>query len=884
MNLEQNELNSPLSNLNFIFTWRPYQEKVLKNFDKFIKDNHFHVIAPPGSGKTILGLELIKRIGKKTLILTPTITVRNQWENRLQTFFTHNNSFTDFSFDIRKPKTLTFSTYQSLNSLYKSFENKNEYFNFFEEHNIDVLALDEAHHLKKEWWTCLYELKKQYHKTIVALTATPPYDSSNTEIKKYFSLCGEVDDEIMVPDLIKENNLCPHQDLVYLSEPLDYEINFIVNYRIKIANFIDALLVDTHFITFLKQHRFYQQTENNIDEIYQNIEYFSAILIFLNQVSEHINQEKLSVLGFNKNETIEFPKVTNNWIEILLQNLLVTDRINLFNKEGYLHELEKKLRKISAYKQNKVNLTGNKTIYKSLSSSPSKLNSICEIVLHEQINLKANLHCVILSDYIRKEYLNACNTEIDAINKLGILPIFHKLRKCIPHKNTIGVLTGSLVIIHESILYLLQEKEPLSMYSGTPLSSQNEFLIINSKSSKNQIVNSITELFESGDIKILIGTKSLLGEGWDAPSINSLILASVVGSFVTSNQMRGRAIRMHIKKPNKVGIIWHLACVDLSEKSGGKDLEILSRRFTAFLGITYSEKVVITNGFGRLQIPAKLNSDTIKTYNQHNFKKAKNRNQIKNNWNKAVSIGKSITQEILLLNQEKDKPATKTKIFYQDIVKYLSIEVIIGISYFLPNFIFKNLNIILNKGIVTFFFSLLSAFAFAFGYKIFTITKLYIRYGFIYKKIHKMALTILDTLITIKLITTDKNEILISTEKLSNGNISCNIQGANKLESQLFTNALDEILKPIENSKYLIVKTNWYRKKLNIYNFFAIPEIFSNNKKEALLFQENWLKHLGKSKLIYTRNKIGRRILLKARLSYIYNIDKKITKKNVIWK
>jgi hypothetical protein len=34
-----------------------------------------------------------------------------------------------------------------------------------------------------------------------------------------------------------------------------------------------------------------------------------------------------------------------------------------------------------------------------------------------------------------------------------------------------------------------------------------------------------------------MATKSLLGEGWDAPCINALMLAGFVGSFVLSNQM-----------------------------------------------------------------------------------------------------------------------------------------------------------------------------------------------------------------------------------------------------------------------------------------------------------------------------------------------------------
>jgi superfamily II DNA or RNA helicase len=138
--------------LKFKLTWRSYQQKFLDNFSKHIDDNHLHVIAPPGSGKTILGIEIMRQVGKKTLVLAPTLTIRNQWESRLQTFFVSENNFESFSFELIKPKLVTFSTYQSLHSFYKKFKNKQDYFNFFKENNIEVLMLDEAHHLKKEWW------------------------------------------------------------------------------------------------------------------------------------------------------------------------------------------------------------------------------------------------------------------------------------------------------------------------------------------------------------------------------------------------------------------------------------------------------------------------------------------------------------------------------------------------------------------------------------------------------------------------------------------------------------------------------------------------------------------------------------------------------------
>ena len=54
---------------------------------------------------------------------------------------------------------------------------------------------------------------------IIALTATPPYDSEFSEWKKYVSLCGEIDAEITVPELVKAKNLCPNQDYIYFNEP-----------------------------------------------------------------------------------------------------------------------------------------------------------------------------------------------------------------------------------------------------------------------------------------------------------------------------------------------------------------------------------------------------------------------------------------------------------------------------------------------------------------------------------------------------------------------------------------------------------------------------------------------------------------------------------------
>ena len=65
------------------------------------------------------------------------------------------------------------------------------------------------------------------------------------------------------------------------------------------------------------------------------------------------------------------------------------------------------------------------------------------------------------------------------------------------------------------------------------------------------LVALVTRLFQRGAIRLLVGTQALLGEGWDAPAINSLILASNAGSYMLSNQMRGRAIRIDPAAPGQ---------------------------------------------------------------------------------------------------------------------------------------------------------------------------------------------------------------------------------------------------------------------------------------------------------------------------------------------
>ena len=80
---------------HFKGVFRDYQQRVLDNADKYLKDGKINIVAAPGSGKTVLGLELIRRLGSPCIVLSPTTAIRQQWGARFKDLFLDNDE--DFS-------------------------------------------------------------------------------------------------------------------------------------------------------------------------------------------------------------------------------------------------------------------------------------------------------------------------------------------------------------------------------------------------------------------------------------------------------------------------------------------------------------------------------------------------------------------------------------------------------------------------------------------------------------------------------------------------------------------------------------------------------------------------------------------------------------------
>ena len=289
--------------MKFKWTWRAYQARVLENAEKYVKDGKVHIVAAPGSGKTTLGIELIRRMNENVLILAPSVTIREQWVARIKEGFLLEGVDADslISQSLKEPKAITVATYQALHSAMVRFKgtlddvsepdeedddatksrkksakasdaqerevdvdtSKSEEVDFegfnlvqaMKDNKLGLLCLDECHHLRSEWWKALEQFRKECGDLkVIALTATPPYDSTRVMWKRYMDMCGEIDEEITVPELVKEGSLCPHQDFVYFNYPTEEEKAEIVKFQERSRKMVEKLMQDEEFLEAITSH------------------------------------------------------------------------------------------------------------------------------------------------------------------------------------------------------------------------------------------------------------------------------------------------------------------------------------------------------------------------------------------------------------------------------------------------------------------------------------------------------------------------------------------------------------------------------------------------------------------------------------------------------
>jgi hypothetical protein len=539
---------------------------------------------------------------------------------------------------------------------------------------------------------------------------------------------------------------------------------------------------------------------------------------------------------------------------------------------------------IGAIERRKVKLRDPSDHLKLLTTSITKLKSMEEIVRLEAGAQGDELRCVILTDFIRRAEMPTTAGEVAVCEDIGIVPIFESLRRAALPDIRLGVLSGSLVIIPSSA-------EPLLMQAAAALGIESRNLSISAlfhdpdyssveiRGEYRGSVRLITSVFEQGGITVLVGTKSLLGEGWDAPCINALVLASFVGSFMLSNQMRGRSIRVDSDQPQKTANIWHLVCVEPGLFGPGDDYKLLVRRCSAFAGVN-SAAPLIENGTERLGFGhPPFSRDQITQFNAQTRRRALDRNGLRQQWQDALGAGsiKQMTDGLRAPDEALPRGFVLVNTIAALLIQaaYVFVAILECFGRMLGRvrstqdfWTFATL-LLGIAAVVTLPWSLIALWRF-------------VRHGTPERSIKQIGRAVLEALQYEGSIDQHAGEFRVCADRNSNGTVFCWIGGGTGKEQATFLRALREILSPIDNPRYLLARRRIWR--MFREDYFAVPDALARKKEFAEMFMQRWKRLVGKVELVYTRTPEGRKLLLRARNHSLSGAFQKRAERVSCWK
>lgn len=865
------------ADVRFRGVWREYQARVLSEIDEHLRDRSLHVVAAPGAGKTVLGLEIVRRLNRPALVLAPTLAVRDQWIDRFRGLFLPPDSSDPewISRDLKAPAFLTVTTYQALHAGASSGseETDSDETDSGDDSSdaeaapsaralegllklpLGVLVLDEAHHLRAAWWRTLTQLKASLHDpAVVALTATPPYDVPPEEWDRYHALCGPVDAQVSVPELVKAGSLCPHQDFVFYCPPAESERETIEKARAAARDVQQRLEEDKDFRQAIRTHPWMAEPGKHVDEILERPACASAMLVYLGQTLEPLPPYAMHLLGA---ADAALPALDARWTETLL-NELVLGEAGRFPRD-MVKELTGRLQRSGLLFRGKAVLSAPEKLEKLLSSSLSKLDAVERIVREEREARGERLRLVVLADRIGQAELPKAAWDRRPLLRVGAVPVFERLRREGTHRH-LGLLTGSIVIVPaEAARLAAQDSFPRgAALKVEPFPADDAYVMLSIESGEpSLLVPLVTRLFTEGFVQTLVGTKSLLGEGWDAPCVNALVVLSGAGGSVSINQMRGRALRRDPREPEKTSSLWHLACVEPGAADGGREVEALGRRFRSFVGLSWKGDVV-EGGLSRLGLPRPpLPGDVLEAHNRQAAARAADHGFWSGAWKEALVKSSGAIVEQVRSKRRLVRPGA----LWRPVLKDASRRMVAfaGAGGFLAGCLYP----VWNPGWaahpqmwVAASVAVGAASALPVAARLMWMLA---AHSSLRRSHRRVARALLEALRNAGLVG-PLPASAITSETRPDGQVTVWLKDAKTYDQSIFSDAFHELMGPLRNPRYLLCVG-----RDGVAEAWPVPESLGAKKETAILFEAAWRRWVCPARLTYARTPQGRKTLLRAR-------------------
>ena len=604
---------------------RHYQRLALDAFeaDRAAGRRRTHVVAPPGSGKTVIGLEIARRIGAPTAVLCPTTAIQAQWEAQAAdvplTALTYQAvcQTADPEGALRATAEARWRAEQAAAGTgagIASRRHKREIARLtaaikreiareglaadllspnaravverLRAEGVRTVVLDECHHLVSIWGylvrDVLGELGDGVH--VVGLTATSPGDMTEDEAALYRALLGDVDFETPTPAVVRDGFLAPYQELALFTEPLDSERAWLRDRHVRFQELVDRLMEvgedELSFPLWVSNRLRYRtsgEAELSFGELLRRQPALArAGLRYLHAAGLPAPP------GAPRGEGFREPPAIEDWVALISDYALRCLRAHAgeagAEAERRLDELAAGLADLGFTLTRTGVRAGRSDIDQVLVSSSAKPILACEALAAELDARAGQLRAVVLCDSERPPARpQGSPLELGGGGRGLALAIADDPRLAVTRPLLI---TGTTFAAAAADVPALEAE--LRARGVAPSGSlANEGLV--ELTGLDRPVWLASMLLRDGWTRCIVGTRGLLGEGWDAPAVNCLVDVTAVAASISTRQMRGRSLRLDPADPEKTASNWDIVCVAPELERGLADYRRFVRRHSHLL-------------------------------------------------------------------------------------------------------------------------------------------------------------------------------------------------------------------------------------------------------------------------------------------------------------
>lgn len=647
-------MNTAFSGWRFGGQWRRYQTLCLDAFeaDRAAGRNRTLLVAPPGSGKTVVGLEVVRRLGAPALVLCPSRIIQHQWIEKQRLFGPGSEDLHALTYqslcqttdpegvlrdsaerlwaqeravatgqpleevlietaawegqgaqrrerDIarivaRIKRQVAAGKLPDLPARQLLSANALERVEALRDTGVRVVVLDECHHLLSLWGALLkavLDLLAPEH--ILGLTATNPKDVTAEQAALYAQLLDSEDFSIPTPAVVREGYLAPYQELVQLCSPLDSEQQWLAD---RHARFEFALTQLAHAAA--------------------GREHLGLDVWLLSRLSERLaasggqlswaefarRQPRLADAGLRwlhahgtpapqdapRGERYRATLTIDDWVVLLEDYALRCLRADAgADAERRLDSLQEALSDLGfALTRQGIRRVGGE-VDRVLLNSAAKPLAMCDALACEYDARGRALRAVVLCDSERPPRQPEASPLALTGGGRGLLAAVGVDDRLIGARP--ALVTGeTFAVLPVDADWWAQRLDALAADGGWARFSEglrreaaHELAVWRHDDARfgSQAWTAwATRLLGDGETLVLLGTRGLLGEGWDCPPVNVLVDMTAVAADVSVRQMRGRSLRLDPADPQKLANNWDIVCVAPQLERGHADYARFVRR------------------------------------------------------------------------------------------------------------------------------------------------------------------------------------------------------------------------------------------------------------------------------------------------------------------